>query len=96
MRGDYEVAVVVSKDTDLIEPIRVIRGYGKAVGVICPDGQIPQGMQAVAAFVRHVTPTDLKASQFPDPIKLPGGRTIYRPSEWALLSSAQVSAPTHI
>ena len=36
-RGRFEVAVIVSNDSDLLEPIKIVReGLGKKVGVLNP------------------------------------------------------------
>ncbi len=83
MLDEFDVGVVLSKDTDLVEPIRILRCRGKTVGVICPDGQIPRGLAEVASFVRHVTSSDLAASQFPDELVIRPGRVLRRPAEWA-------------
>ena len=51
----YDAAVVVSKDTDLAEPIRiVVAELGLPVGLICPDGAVPEDLRCVASFVRHI------------------------------------------
>jgi len=55
-RNFFDVAVVLSKDTDLIEPMRIVRHeLNKPVGMICPDKDAPQGLRDVASFVRHIT-----------------------------------------
>lgn len=79
----YEVAVVVSKDTDLQEPIRIITEELKLpVGVLCPDGEIPKGLRNVATFVRHIGNAALASSQFPNPVIGRGGRKILKPPHW--------------
>ena len=77
------MAVVLSKDTDLVEPMRVVRHeLGKVVGMFCPDNDVPRPLRDVASFVRHITPSRLAASQFPDPITGPCGSVIHKPSSW--------------
>jgi uncharacterized LabA/DUF88 family protein len=81
--GRYEVAVVVSKDTDLREPIRIVKEeLGLPVGLICPDGDVPKGLRQVASFIRHITKPDLANSQFPDPVIGPLGKKIRKPPHW--------------
>lgn len=81
--GNFEVAVVVSKDTDLTEPIRIVtQDLNKTVGVICPDGKCPQDLKNVASFVRHLNQSILQKSQFPESIPTPSGGTITKPSLW--------------
>jgi uncharacterized LabA/DUF88 family protein len=77
-----DTAAVVSKDTDLIEPINLLVQSGKRIGVICPEAPVPPGLAKVASFVRHVHTTDLAASQFPDPL-IVAGKALRKPIEWA-------------
>jgi len=83
MKDVFDVAVVVSKDTDLVEPIRIVaKEIGKPVGVICPDGACPKGLREVATFVRHVDHGSLSACQLPRVVRSRIGREIHRPKEW--------------
>jgi uncharacterized LabA/DUF88 family protein len=78
--GKYDEAIVVTKDTDLTEPIRIVtRELGLPVGLACPDGEVPK---AVASFVRHITPARLGAAQFPHTVVDSRGREIHCPSQW--------------
>ena len=82
-QGAYEVAVVVSKDTDLVEPIRIVtQELRMPVGLICPDGAVPSALEEVMSFVRHVTSPKLAASQFPNPVFTREGKAIYKPAQW--------------
>lgn len=81
----YDVAAVISKDTDLREPIRIVAcEMKKAVGLICPEGEPPGGLAEVATFVRHITPARLAASQFPNILFSRKGKPIRRPAFWSL------------
>jgi hypothetical protein len=82
-RGKYDVAVVVSKDTDLCEPMRIVnKELGLPVGLLCPDGDVPKGLRQVASFVRHISNSDLANSQFPDPVIGLAGQQIHKPPHW--------------
>lgn len=79
-KDEFDVAVVVSNDTDLVEPIRIVREeVGKPVGIICPGEQPARSLATVAAFCRFLGRTRLAAAQFPDVIP---GTTIRKPSAW--------------
>jgi hypothetical protein len=80
----YEIALVFSQDTDLIEPIRIVaKELGLGVGVVWLDGGRPNvHLAAAATFVRHIRSTDLSASQFPNPIILSDGTELYKPTGW--------------
>lgn len=79
----YDVAIVVTKDTDLVEPIRIVtQELGKKVGTVCPDSDLPPQLSRVSTFVRHVRAAHLAASQFPDPVIDASGGKIAKPGTW--------------
>ncbi|MGE0004087.1 MAG: NYN domain-containing protein [Parvibaculaceae bacterium] len=81
-RKRYDLALVISQDTDLIEPIRIVaKELGIPVGLVWSQGQPNPQMKAAATFVRHVRRSDLTLSLFPDPIVTPTGR-IHKPAGW--------------
>lgn len=63
----FDVAVVVSNDTDLVTPIRMVTmERGKVVYVVCPGRwSVAPKLQNVASHVRHIRPSMLRAAQFP-------------------------------
>jgi uncharacterized LabA/DUF88 family protein len=83
-KGRFETALVMSQDTDLTEPIRIVaNNIGIPVGVVWLDGTQPNGvLRNAASFVRHITSSDLNASQFPNPIVRADGTEIHKPVEW--------------
>jgi len=79
--NNFDVAAVLSNDTDLVEPIRIVsQELGLPVGLLCPVAKPAGGLQKVASFVRHIRIQHLQASQFPDSIP---GTSISRPATWA-------------
>ena len=83
-RKSYDVALVLSQDTDLIEPMRIVsQELGLKVGLIWLDGGSPnKNMVAASTFVRHINNADLAASQFVNPIIAAGGKLIEKPVGW--------------
>ena len=77
----FEAAAVISNDTDLVVPIRMVaEDRKKPVFVVCPGRwQIASQLRRAASYVRHVRPSMLKAAQFPDTLP---GTTISKPSGW--------------
>ena len=77
----FDAAVVISNDTDLVTPIRMVSTERrKPVFVVCPGRwQIAPKLAGVASHVRHIRPALLKAAQFPD--RLPG-TNISKPQNW--------------
>lgn len=80
-KGLFDVAVVITNDTDLVVPIEVVtKESNRPVYVVCPSPRhmAPQ-LRNVATYVRHIRRSMLKAAQFPD--TLPGTR-ISKPASW--------------
>lgn len=83
-RDRYDVAVVVSNDSDLVEPIRLVaQEIGKPVGLLSPVKNPNPELEAVASFTRRIRPRHLEMAQFPESLQMPDGRWIRRPSHWS-------------
>jgi uncharacterized LabA/DUF88 family protein len=80
----YDVALVMSQDTDLIEPLRIVsQELGLTVGLIWLDGGQPnRNLSQASTFVRHLRHSDLAACQFPDPVTGTDGLPVNRPTTW--------------
>ncbi|HEV2646710.1 MAG TPA: NYN domain-containing protein [Acidobacteriaceae bacterium] len=82
-RDRFDVALVLSQDTDLLEPIKIVKiDHAKAVGVVVLDGREPGRLAKSASFKRQITAARLHASQLPDNVLLPNGKTVSRPADW--------------
>lgn len=82
-QGNYEVAAVMSNDSDLIEPIRITTEVlRKPVGLLSPVKKPTPPLLAAATFLRHVKPVHLSACQFPNSVALATGATVNRPVAW--------------
>lgn len=82
-REDAEVAVVVSDDFDLKEPLRVTRHVlGRTLGVASPRGRPSLSRAAGASFYRPVRDAMLRECQLPATVEVDGG-SISRPADWS-------------
>jgi uncharacterized LabA/DUF88 family protein len=81
--GRYQVAVILSNDSDLVEPIRIVRQELKLpVGVLNPIPAHPSHeLQKVATFVKPIRQGVLSVSQFPPRLKDSAGE-FYKPPAW--------------
>jgi hypothetical protein len=93
--GDFDVAVIISNDSDLLPPIRVIRErFGYPIGVLNPQigfpdpatGRYPKpstsyALKQAVSFYRPVRPRLLAASKFPSRLTDSNG-TITKPRGW--------------
>ena len=82
--NEYDCAVVVSNDSDLVESMRLVKEQNhKMIGLFVPglpkDRSVSRELKPYANFVRPIRPETLKASQLPDPIP---GTNIHKPKTW--------------
>ncbi|MGC9221007.1 MAG: hypothetical protein ACP5H2_06600 [Solirubrobacteraceae bacterium] len=79
---DCEIAIVISNDADLKEPIRVATHVlGVPVGLVNPHPKAQRSADLKATFYKTLRRGVLMASQFP-PTLHDGHGTISRPSSW--------------
>lgn len=81
-KGEFEAALVISNDTDLCTPIKMVsQDIGLPVYVACPDRNFPLSAElaAVATHVRHIRSGMLANAQLPDPLPNGGGS---KPVAW--------------
>jgi len=80
-KGQFDAAAVISNDTDLVTPIRMVAAeQGKPVFVVCPRSRrMAPALRQVATYKRYIRRPMLRAAQFPDPIP---GTAISKPASW--------------
>ena len=80
-KNEFEAAAVISNDTDIVVPIRMVaEERKKPVFIVCPGRwQIAPQLRRAASHVRHIRPAMLRAAQFPDTLP---GTGIVKPSDW--------------
>ena len=83
-RNRYDAALIVSQDTDLCEPLRMVKhDLRKIVGIVWSDSTSPgKRHKKVSDFIRHANTSILGRSQFPDPVIGKGGMKIPKPAAW--------------
>jgi hypothetical protein len=81
-KGAFEAAAVMSCDTDLVEPLRIVsQELGLPVCLLPPQIEGSQSLKAVATEVRRIGEARLKQAQFPDVVMSAGGH-IRKPGSW--------------
>ena len=77
----FDAAVVISNDTDLVVPIRMVTEERKRpVYVVCPGRwQIAPQLRRAASHVRHIRAVMLRTAQFPDTLP---ETAITKPTDW--------------
>jgi uncharacterized LabA/DUF88 family protein len=82
-QGNFDVAAVLSNDSDLVEPIRIVtQVLGKPVGLLSPVNNPNPELSRASRFIRRLSVSDLAASQFPDPITRPSEPNLTKPTTW--------------
>ena len=80
--NQFEVAIVVSNDSDLLAPIQILRNeLKKKVGVVIPHPHPSYILMKNADFIQRLRPGLLKASQFPEVLVDQKGQ-FHKPPSW--------------
>lgn len=83
-RDEYDVAAVITNDSDLTEPIRILNEeLGLPVGVINPyvNGNTSGQLREAARFNRKLSIKDVKRCQLANPLHDEDGE-IHKPPSW--------------
>lgn len=81
-KGLYDVAVILSNDSDLAEPVRIVReDLNLSIGILNPHQTNSKELQKHAKFVKRIRQRHLSASQFPD-IMTDGKGQFSKPTTW--------------
>ena len=80
---NFQSAVLVTNDSDLREPIRIVRGeLGLEVGILNPHRHTPSRvLTQQASFIKQIREGALKESQFPDILRDSTGK-FHKPKAW--------------
>ena len=80
--GRFDVAVVVSNDSDLLEPIKIVRQeLKKQVGILNPHLTASRALLPHCDFIKQIRAGVLHASQFPTTMTDAKG-TFTKPPTW--------------
>ena len=95
-RNDFERALVITGDSDLVEPIRLaVSELGKKVDVINPrKAAESKELKAVASSYNGMEPKLLSDCQLPNPYPL-GKKMLSKPLEWGSATKAKQSDVNH-
>jgi len=82
-REEYDAAIIVSNDSDLAEPIRLVKQeLGKHITIVTPYRRTPAAeLQRLAEVFRYIPESVLKACQFP-PVLQDGQGRFQKPAQW--------------
>lgn len=78
----FDVALVISNDSDLAEALHLARTQGKTVGVASLANRPTRELHLNCDCFKHIRNHHLRNSQLPDPIITQKGREIRKPDVW--------------
>ena len=83
--NQFDKALLVSADSDLVPPIRAIRSRypPKGVTIAFPPSRHSTDLAKAANSFSYINAANLRQSRFPDKIKKEDGFILQRPSEWS-------------
>jgi uncharacterized LabA/DUF88 family protein len=78
----FEVAVLITNDSDLVEPVRIVRrDLHLPVGILNPQQHHSAVLKAEATFMKRIRQTDVAACQFPTIMNDSKGQ-FHKPPTW--------------
>lgn len=81
-RNDFELAVMVTNDSDLLEPLKIVKyELGLPVGLINPQQHPSFHLKQHATFIKKLRTGVLANSQFPASLTDANG-TFHKPTAW--------------
>jgi hypothetical protein len=81
-RASFQTAVLITNDSDLAEPVRIVRQeLNLPVGILNPHQQHSAELKRIATFVKRIRQSDLIASQFSAVLNDAKG-AIHKPPSW--------------
>lgn len=80
--GRYDMAVIVSNDSDLLEPVKIVRyELNKGVGMLNPQKRPSQVLKKHVHFLKPIRQGVIASSQFPVTLKDTQGK-FHKPKKW--------------
>ena len=82
MKDKFDVAVLLSGDSDLVNVVHRIKEFRKRVIIVFPPKRKPRTMRKAASVIVDIDTQLLSNSLFPDEVIKQDGYVLKRPDEW--------------
>ena len=80
--GKFDIAVLITNDSDLLEPVRIVRQELKLpVGILNPHQHHSSVLKPQATFMKRIRQSDIATCQFASPLTDKHGQ-FHKPSTW--------------
>jgi NYN domain len=81
-KGRFEVAAIITNDSDLLEPVRIVRQeLNLPIGILNPHQHHSAALKSQATFMKRIRQSDVAACQFPAIMKDAKGQ-FHKPPAW--------------
>ncbi len=81
-KNEFDAAAILTNDTDLAEPIRiVVQELGRPVTLLTPTPKPATSLARLCGSIRHIDPY-LGPCQLPNPAPTDNGKLALKPSSW--------------
>lgn len=83
-QDQFDVAILLSADGDLVGPVKTVQRLfpAKRVIAVFPPGRSSFALKKTAKAVLHIGHVELAKSLFPEKVILPNGVVLNRPRGW--------------
>lgn len=79
----FDLAVLISNDSDLAEPLKLVQSMGKKIGILNPQKNTSKELSKYTLFQKKIRHNTILISQLPLNLTDAQGRVIHKPKEWA-------------
>jgi hypothetical protein len=81
-KGAFEVAVLITNDSDLLEPVKIVRHELKLpIGILNPHQHHSVDFKREATFIKRIRQADMASCQFPSTMTDAKGQ-FHKPPTW--------------
>ena len=78
----FDMAVIVSNDSDLMEPISQVRSrFQKGIGILNPQAKVSRALAPLAHFIKPIRAGALARVRFADQLR-DGNGPFHKPPRW--------------
>jgi hypothetical protein len=81
-KNSYDLAAVVTNDSDLSAPMKMSAELGKTIALLHPDNNRSKQLVQCATHALYIHDSHLNQAQLPNAIALPNGRVIRKPDSF--------------
>jgi uncharacterized LabA/DUF88 family protein len=78
----YDLAAVLTNDSDLAVPMKMARNRNKTIALINPHNNVSKKLIGCSSIMLHLEDNELHAAQLPETVTTQNGRVLRKPDAW--------------